>query len=111
MIRFSNAHNQTKATGRFISKTIAKLIEQGHHVFNQMPLEKDMMRVRAQQDVGHKQNNLLEGVYRPLFASGRLTKLFFIHGWESSQGANWELERAKEYGIEVEFLPENFLED
>jgi hypothetical protein len=47
---------------------------------------------------------ILEEFYLPLYQSGRIKKFFFVSGWESSFGATWEHDRAKELGIEIHYL-------
>lgn len=95
-------------------KTIVALLRQGLNVYNQMPLEKDMMRVRKIDPPGEGQYPLLEGIYRPLFASGKLVKAYFIHGWDGSQdtppsiGSLWEHNCCKEYGIPIDYLPKGY---
>ncbi|MBS3094339.1 nucleotide pyrophosphohydrolase [Candidatus Pacearchaeota archaeon] len=92
-------------------KTILKLGNQSHNIFDQVPFEKAIQKIRANQShLSQEESNtlLLEGFYLPIFKSGFIKKLFFISGWESSQGARWEHEKAKEFGIEIIYLEENF---
>lgn len=43
-------------------------------------------------------------IYLPIFESGHVSRLYFIHGWQSSRGANWEHQQAERLGIEVVYL-------
>ena len=92
-------------------KTIQKLTDMDKNIFNQMPFEKHLGRLQAKSEGSKEEKNqaLLDGFYKPLYKSGCIKKFYFIHGWESSQGARWERDMAKELGIEVEDLPESFL--
>lgn len=89
------------------NKTIQKLLEKGEHVFTQMPMEDALQRLKKRNP---NPDALLEGSYRCLFESGYVKKIFFIHGWESSYGANWEHDIAKKNNIEIIDLPEGFEE-
>lgn len=47
---------------------------------------------------------ILEEFYRTVYASGKVTKVHFIHGWESSTGARWEHDLCEKLGIERCYL-------
>lgn len=70
-------------------------------IFSQLPFEKTLWRILA---AGENENVLLETLYLPLFNSGMLNVFYFIPGWESSFGANWEHEQALRLGIEIFYL-------
>ena len=90
--------------------TIEELGRQGHTIFNQMPFESSLGRLRqrweAEQEgvVGYCMP-ILTHFYAPLFGTGRITKSFFIPRWESSFGARWEHEKMLEHTIEIIYLP------
>ncbi|MBN1274853.1 DUF4406 domain-containing protein [Candidatus Woesearchaeota archaeon] len=90
-------------------ETIAALRMQGKHVFDQMPLEDSLLRIRASLGESYDWRGLLTDVYLPLFALGVVKTLYFIHGWESSRGARWEHDVAGRLGIARVYLPERFL--
>jgi len=94
-------------------KTVHKLIDQGNNIFNQMPFEEPMQDIRKNSKKVHPQETnleLLEEFYNPVFESGYVEVLYFIPGWESSQGAKWEREQARRLGIKIIDLPKDFLE-
>lgn len=80
---------------------IDRLIKQGIVIFDQMPFEDHMFRI-MEDGWGTRQNNaLLTDFYLPIFESGRIARLYFISGWESSKGANWEHQQAQRLGLEI----------
>ena len=88
-------------------RIIIALSVSGTSIFDQLPFEPSIRRVRNwEYSAGGLR--LLEGFYLPIFKSGLIQRLYFIHGWESSLGARWEHERALELGISVEYLPVGF---
>jgi hypothetical protein len=80
------------------------------NLFTQLPFEGAMDRIKAStyyRGVDH----LLESFYGELFASGCIRRLCFLPDWESSYGARWEYERARELDLDVRhFGPQFFLE-
>ncbi len=89
---------------------ITTLTEAGYPIFTQMPYEEALHRIRDQSvGPGVYDNQLLEEFYLPLFESGKVEKMFFIPGWESSFGARWERGHAQRLGIEIFDLSENLL--
>lgn len=85
--------------------TIDHLMQQGISVFDQMPFEDHIFRI-VENKWGTRQNNmLLEEFYRPIFESHHVSRLYFIHGWESSEGANWEHKLGQQLGMEISYLP------
>ncbi len=84
-------------------KTIDTLKSQGKHVFDQLPFEDHMMRIKES-----GKSNLLEAFYLPIFESGMIKKLYFIYGWWNSRGSLWEHAEAKRLGIPRRYLPFNF---
>lgn len=87
-------------------KTIAQLKNLGYTVYDQTPFEIAIARLRKK---GLSHGDLLEDVYRPLFASGNIAECFFIFDWESSKGSCWEHAVAKKAGIKISYLPKDFV--
>jgi hypothetical protein len=84
--------------------TIDHLMQQGVVVFDQMPFEEHIFRI-VENKWGTRQNNmLLEEFYRPIFVSRHVSRLYFIHDWQSSEGANWEHALGQRLGIEIMYL-------
>ena len=83
--------------------TIKKLQAQGLHVFDQMLFEYPMQELKKK--LADPKQILLE-FYLPLFESGDIQTLYFIKGWESSFGSNWEHDMGKKLGIEIKYLEE-----
>lgn len=92
------------------SKTVEKFLELGENLYNQVPLEDAIFRIRGILGDKFDRDELLIEIYGPLFNSGRLKKLYFIHGWESSYGARWENDLGKEKGMEIVHLPKGFVD-
>lgn len=96
---------------------IAGLIKQGRPVFNQMPYETALFRLRAEHE--RKTNRdpadlsynpvVLEEFYRPLFETRRFTRAWFLPGWRSSKGACWERGVLLALGAHVTDLSEDHL--
>lgn len=83
--------------------------EEGLAVFSQVPFEGRMVGLY---EIWHKENldkpycmPILEDFYWPIFDSGRIAQLHFIHGWESSFGARWEHEACTQLRIGRRYLP------
>lgn len=84
--------------------TIGHLIQQGITVFDQIPFEEHIFRI-IENRWGTRQNNqLLEEFYLPIFSSGHVARLYFIHGWDTSTGAVWEHQQAQQRGLEIIYL-------
>lgn len=93
-----------------LNRTILKLVYNGKAVFNQIPFEGPMqdLKERSRLSPEEARLELLKDFYLPVFESGLVRKLYFIHGWESSFGARWENEQAERLGIEVKYLEKGF---
>jgi hypothetical protein len=89
--------------------TIDYLIAQGINVFDQVPFEVPVFRIIGAKRGSRENNMLLNQFYLPIFESGHVSKLYFIHGWESSEGANWEHRQAQRLGMEIEYLEPNLV--
>ena len=82
--------------------TVRSLQEEGKIIFDQMPFEWPMQELKKKVTDGAK--TILQDFYLPIFESGKVTTLYFIKGWESSYGANWEHEQAIRLGINIVYL-------
>ena len=47
---------------------------------------------------------ILEDFYQPIFSSGKVNDVHFIHGWESSFGSRWEHNLCEKLGIKKIYL-------
>lgn len=84
------------------NETIKKLQREGVNLFDQMPFEDPMQSLKDKPN-GNYQNILID-FYQPIFKSGYIKKLYFMPGWENSNGARWEHDLAKELDIEIFYL-------
>lgn len=75
---------------------IGRMLRKGRPLFNQMPYETQLFALRR---VWRPQESwmarswyepVLEEFYLPLFTAGRIKRAWFIPGWKSSKGAQWE---------------------
>lgn len=91
---------------------IAVLEREKKNIFNQLPFEPAIWRVRKliagenPTDLENEAVNaqLIQDIYFKLFESGKIAKLHRIHNWFSSFGARMEDEKAFQLGIEREDL-------
>ena len=84
-------------------RNIRELGSRGIIVFNQMIFEEPMHRI-MKTDYYKEGNHLLETFYLPIFESGLIKNIYFISGWETSFGANWEHNQALRLGINIIYL-------
>jgi hypothetical protein len=85
--------------------TIIRLQNQGLNVFNQMPFQQPMHRLKEKlTKEGKYSNNILTDFYYPLFKSGVISSFHFLSDWQTSFGATKEHEKAKEFGIKIIYL-------
>ncbi len=88
----------------FFDAVIGLLMKRGLTVFDQMPFQEHIFRI-VQNRWGSRQNNqLLNEFYLPIFQSGLVDQLYFMPGWETSEGATWEHEQAQSLGIEIVYI-------
>jgi hypothetical protein len=87
-----------------LNQQIEALQEKGFIVFDQMPFEETFHRIVSDENLHQKYENILTDFYEPLFALGRIDTLYFVKGWESSRGAKWEHNQAKELGLSIVYL-------
>lgn len=74
----------------------------GDNVFDQLPFEQKFGEFASKYDGCCMP--ILEDFFLPIFESGKIEKICFIPGWESSTGAKWEKEQAERLGIEMCFM-------
>jgi len=86
------------------NETIKKLQKEGLSVFDQMPLEETMQRLKGENDLSELVESIQNDFYMPIFKSGVISALYFMRSWESSNGARWENKVAKELGIKIIYL-------
>ncbi|MES2088114.1 MAG: hypothetical protein V4467_03960 [Patescibacteria group bacterium] len=81
-----------------MARNIAALEKKGVHIFNQLPFENKFKEFSKNSKEYY--TPILDHFYLPLFQTGKITKIFFVPGWETSTGAKWEYEQAEKLGIE-----------
>ncbi|MBU6232095.1 MAG: hypothetical protein KGI45_03095 [Patescibacteria group bacterium] len=81
-------------------------------VWSQVPFERCMIEFGRAWRIANPRAAycmpILDSFYLPILRSGRIFRLRFIHGWESSFGARWEHDRCIEFGIERMYLQPGF---
>ena len=85
-------------------QVIEKLQKENIEVFDQIPFEIPMQKIKTLNKVEGYDNNLLNDFYLPIFESGLVYKFYFLPDWESSTGATWEHEQARRLGLEIEYM-------
>ncbi|MCM2339106.1 MAG: DUF4406 domain-containing protein [Burkholderiales bacterium] len=87
------------------NETIKELQNEGLSVFDQMPFEDSMQRLKKKiTSKSEVVTTILTDFYYPIFESGLISAFYFIPGWETSFGAKCEHEKAKELGIKIVYL-------
>jgi hypothetical protein len=84
--------------------TIIKLQEKGFDIFDQMPFEDQMQNMKKKFSSDQVVENILNHFYLPIFKSGAISTFYFMPGWQTSIGANWEHEEAQKLGIKIVYL-------
>jgi hypothetical protein len=81
-------------------------LSQDYQMYNQLPLEDGIYRImkKLKETNSYNPEDLLNAIYKPLFNSKKLKKVFFIHDWESSHGTTWENNYLKENRKDVELI-------
>jgi hypothetical protein len=86
---------------------IFRMLRRGRPLFNQMPYEKQIFLLRSEWKETESQKKpstyepVLEEFYRHLFEARRITRAWFIPGWESSNGACWERRLLSSLDVEI----------
>lgn len=96
----------------FVFEKIIELLskEEGYNMFSQIPFQQKMDNLcKMWQKMNPSEIHcipILENFYRPIFSSGKVSTIHFIHGWESSYGSRWEHDFCKKNtAIKIEYLP------
>ncbi len=84
--------------------TIASLQQRGIEIFDQVPFEVPMQRIKSRREFEHYDDLLLIDFYLPIFESKLVHKLYFLPDWQSSVGARWEHDQALRLGLEIEYM-------
>ncbi len=97
--------NSIKANLNAFNETIKKLQSQGLNIFDQMPFEEPMQKLKKKIiSEGEAVNSILTDFYYPIFKSGLISAFYFMPGWQTSFGAKCEHKKAKELGIKIVYL-------
>jgi len=86
------------------NEAIVFLQAEGKIIFDQMPFEASMQRIKSTLQPGEYATSLLTDFYLPIFKSGLIKMMYFLPDWQSSKGASWEHEEAQKLGIEIIYL-------
>ena len=93
-----------EANLKVFNNTITQLQKNGLRIFDQMPFEDKMQELKAKMNREDFLKELDDDFYMPIFESGVVSTFYFIPGWETSNGAKFEHEKAKELGIKIVYL-------
>lgn len=94
----------TEANLNALNEVIKKMQAQGKSVFDQVPFEIPIKKLKSKLKPGEYLGSILTDFHLPIFESGKIKALYFMKGWESSKGSNWEHDEAKRLGIEIFYL-------
>lgn len=83
---------------------IEKLLKEKIVVFDQLPFEMPIRKIRQLKNKKGYDTDLLEDFYLPIFESKLVDTLYFLPDWRSSTGAMWEHEQARRLGFDVVYL-------
>jgi len=86
------------------NETIKKLQADGFTIFDQMPYEDTMQRLKANYSETNHHKGIFEDFYWPVFHSGLVSAFYFMPNWQTSKGATMEHEKAKELGAKIVYL-------
>jgi hypothetical protein len=89
-------------------KAIFFFIDKGEYVFDQIPFQDAMVRLKKEVADDEYDQRILTEFYLPIFKSGKIKELKFLPGWESSRGARWEHQQAETLEINFTHLPEKW---
>jgi len=84
---------------------ISEVKEKGNTVFNQLPFEDKFVELSKKSQLQYFRP-ILDDFFLPILKSGKISKIFFMPGWETSTGAKWEYEQAQKLGIEQALISE-----
>lgn len=78
------------------------------NIFTQLPFEDAMQRIKQRDGYYKGPEHLLDAFYGNIIDSGLLVSLYFLHDWETSDGARWEHERGLRKGLKIKYLRREF---
>ena len=84
--------------------SIIELQKRGLNVFDQMPFEVPMQKLKKKVFNEVFVKDILDNFYIPIFESGIVSAFYFMPNWETSNGAKWEHEKAKSLGSKIVYM-------
>lgn len=96
--------HSVEANLNVFNNTIIQLQKTGLRIFDQMPFEDKMQKFKAEMNRKDFLKELNDDFYLPIFQSGIVSTFYFIPGWESSNGARFEHQKALELSIKIVYL-------
>ena len=86
------------------NQEILKLQNQGLIVFDQMPFEIPMQKIKTIMGNDEARKSIVDDFYKPIFESGFVSTFYFMRNWQSSNGSKWEHDMAQKLNIEIKYL-------
>jgi hypothetical protein len=86
------------------NETIKKLQAEGFSIFDQLPFEKPMQRLKNIVEEKNYLEDMFNDFYYPIFSTGLISAMYFLPNWETSGGATKEHAKAIELGIKIVYL-------
>ncbi|MES2930592.1 MAG: DUF4406 domain-containing protein [Patescibacteria group bacterium] len=99
----TGGRGSVEANLAYFNEKIHALQRDGHIVFDQMPFEDSMQRIKKELPVD-AHDLILSEFYLPLLTQGKIAAFYFLPGWETSKGATWEHDLAGRLGIPIHYL-------
>ncbi len=106
----TGGRGSVQANSEYFKNAIRVAQERGLVVFDQFPFQEKMAELAAPFEARKEYcNDILHVFYRGIFKSGLIDTMLFLPDWQSSKGATWERNEAKELGITIKDYPEEWL--
>jgi hypothetical protein len=86
------------------NETIMKLQAEGFTIFDQMPYEEPMQKLKTSYPEAEHLKYILDDFYWPIFNLGLISAFYFMPNWQTSKGATKEHEKAKQLGVKIVYL-------
>lgn len=86
------------------NQAIKKLQASGVHVFDQMPFEMPMQKLKKDLKPGEYAYSILDDFYLPLMNQEKIKTFYFMPTWQTSKGAQWEHDLITKMGKEIRYL-------
>ncbi|MDO8590486.1 MAG: DUF4406 domain-containing protein [bacterium] len=99
----TGGRGSTSQNLKVFAEAIEALAKTGETVFNQLPFEDKFSELSRRSKLSYFML-VLDDFFLPILKSGKIDKIWFMPGWETSTGAKWEYEQAKKLAIEHDFL-------